>query len=180
MRRLSRGIFGVTTGLALLGGGVMAFGQGQLSPQTAATGDGGFTLVPPAATGNVLYDNATPTSVLTGLLTNTSAGPGQTEVVSGAVQNIADPAGGACQAWIDGDSQRVTGAVAWTGHTPTTDSGPVVQNDHADFEVDLTMVPNNALDLSTLTASNTTIGSDCAGQTLSYDLVLQSSMYGPG
>jgi hypothetical protein len=56
----------------------------------------------------------------------------------------------------------------------------VVQNDHADFEVDLTMVPNNALDLSTLTASNTTIGSDCAGQTLSYDLVLQSSMYGPG
>ena len=49
-----------------------------------------------------------------------------------------------------------------------------------EFEVDLTMWANNALDLSTLSASNPTIGSDCAGQTLSYDLVLQSSMYGPG
>jgi hypothetical protein len=95
------------------------------------------------------------------------------------VQNIADPAGGACQAWIDGDHNRVTGTVSWPGHT-TTDSGPVVKNDHAEFEVDLTMSANNALDLSTLSASNATIGSDCAGQTLSYDLVLQSSIFGPG
>src|SRR5580704_15803575 len=87
-RTLARGIFGISAAAALLGGGVMAFGQAQLSPQTASTGDGSFTFAPDANTVGPLYDNNVPTVQLTGTLTNTSPPGGQTEMVSGTVSNI--------------------------------------------------------------------------------------------
>ena len=132
MRKLARGVFGLSAGLALAGGGVLAFGQAQLTSSTAQAGDGSFNVVntgtPVGANGlpNDLYDNATDTAVLQGYVQNTSGGQGQNEVITGAVQNIQDAgfvaAGQGNASTAQANCESFLGVV--TGNVPST-SGKV-------------------------------------------------------
>jgi hypothetical protein len=176
-RTLARGIFGISAAAALLGGGVMAFGQAQLSPQTASTGDGSFSFVADGAPSIPLYDNNVPTIQLAGTLTNTSPPGGQTEMVSGTVSNIqeawnnnaTDPA--VCETFVS-----VPGNVSGTVGSDSPTSGPVAVavGTPATVQVYLTLQPTGPAAAPTTDIPIT--DSPCATQVLSYDLVLQSSV----
>jgi hypothetical protein len=176
-RTLARGIFGISTAAALLGGGVMAFGQAQLSPQTASTGDGSFSFAADGTPSNPLYDNSVPTSQLTGTLTNTSPSAGQTEMVSGTVSNIhdaytnnsSDPA--ACETFV-----TTPGNASGTVGSDSPTSGPVVLNVGTPAAVQVYLTLQSTGGAGAPTTDNPITYSPCSGQVLSYDLVFQSGV----
>lgn len=184
MRRIPLIILTVSLSLTLPTGVVMGFGSARVIPAQVQTGDAAITVshYAPVQVGGVavdLIDDGQPRVAAEGMVTNTGAGPGQPELVSGLVRNItatgpytaSNGDTDACNTFIRGGG--VTGAVSFpepgvasatTALLPPPSGGA---GGHATFDVVLTMGTNP---LATAGASV------CSNQTLGFDVVMTSSL----